>query len=268
MKTALISGASGGLARATIAFLMKQEYTIFAVDKSEKVLTMIDSNSFHPFCLDITKIEELEKVKDAIEKNNAGLDLVINFAGIVVLGSVVEESVQKLQAILNVNLLGMYNINQLAFPFVKQNIGRYINISSEYGVLNAVPFHSFYTMSKHAVEVYNDALRREVMKFGITVVKIRPGSFQTNMQQGVSKQFVELVASTKNYESGLKKMQGFMEAELDKAAPVEKFMRVMKKAIVSKKPHLCYSVHNSFKMKLLSHLPSCMQDKIFYHFFK
>ena len=57
-----------------------------------------------------------------------------------------------------------------------------------------MPFHGFYPLSKHALEVYNDSLRRELSSLGIKVVIIRPGAFKTSMQGGIINQFENLVS--------------------------------------------------------------------------
>ena len=107
------------------------------------------------------------------------------------LGSLVESSIDDLNKIINVNLIGMYKINNLFFPMLNKDGSRIINISSEYGVLDAIPFHTFYPISKHAVEIYNDGLRRELSGQNIKVIAIRPGAFKTAMQGNINNQFEE-----------------------------------------------------------------------------
>ena len=163
--------------------------------------------------------------------------------------------------------MGMYNVNQ-TFIDMLDTTSRIINVSSEYGVLDALPFHSFYTMSKHAVEIYNDSLRRELNFKGIKVIKIRPGAFKTNMQGNIINQFEELVNETKMYKKPLMKMKHIMVKELDKAKDTKKIVKVFKKAIYKKHPRISYNVNNSFKMKLLSSLPDTLQDKVLKIYFK
>ena len=268
MKYAVITGAAGGLAREIINSV-KEDYTVFALDISPSVNEIFNSSaSVIPIICDITDKEEVTRAKTEIEAYTRKIDLVINFAGIVILGSVVENSEEALKKILDVNLIGMYNINKIFFENILAAKGRIINVSSEYRKLDAVPFHSFYTLSKHAVEIYSDSLRREISPFGIKVVKIRPGSFKTDMQKGITAQFDRLVQSTGHLEKPLFKMKNIMLKELDKAADKNKIVKKFRKAIYSERPKLAYNIHNSFKMKLLSVLPAKIQDFIFGIYFR
>lgn len=269
MKYAVISGANSGLAEQVIKFLVENDYMIFALDISENIISKYQSEkSVVPFQVDITKSNEIESAKVSILKKTDHIDLVINFAGIVMLGSTIEIPAEKVERLIDINLMGMYRINQIFMDMVIKSKGRIINLSSEYGVLSAIPFHSFYTMSKHAIEIYNDSLRREISSYGVKVIKIRPGSFKTKMQGDITNQFVDLVNETKYFKKPLKKMKNIMVKELNKAADATKIVRTFKKAILSKKPRKVYNVHNSFKMKVLSHLPASVQDYIFASYFK
>ena len=268
MKYALISGGNGGLAEEVINLLINSDYKVFALDKDPKLIDEYANNELvTPFNVDITNDEEIIKVKDYLINNNLTLDLIINFAGIVILGSTLEVNPSKALTLMNINLMGTYRINYYFKDFIIKSKGRIINLSSEYGDLCAIPFHSFYTMSKRAIEVYNDSLRREVSHLGVKVIKIRPGSFKTNMQSNVENQFNELVKDTKLFKNPLMKMKMLMVKELDKAKTTKKIVHTFKKAIFKKKPKRVYNVHRSIKMKILSILPEWMIDLIFKLYF-
>lgn len=264
-KYILISGASSGLAQSLIDELIKEDYIIIATDIVD---TSIKNSKVIYIHMDVTSEESVQNAYNEVLKITDELYSVINFAGSVILGSMVELSTNNLEKIININLIGMYRVNQIFFPMIKKAKGRYINISSEYGVLDAIPFHTFYTLSKHAVEVYNDGLRRELKGQGIKVIKIRPGAFKTKMQAGIGSQFNNLVDETKLYKEPLLKMKHIMDKELQKAKHPKKFVKVALKAVNSKRPKLCYKVNNSLKMKLLSVLPDRLQDYIYYKFLK
>lgn len=267
MKCALIVGASGGLASQIIDTINK-DFIVIAIDKNPAVIDKYKNNvNIHPFVCDITDKNSVLFTKEKVKELTTHIDLIINFAGVVILGSTLEIDSERALNVLKVNVIGMYNINQ-TFIDMLDTTSRIINVSSEYGVLDALPFHSFYTMSKHAVEIYNDSLRRELNFKGIKVIKIRPGAFKTNMQGNILNQFDELVKETKMYEKPLMKMKHIMVKELDKAKDTSKIVKVFKNAIYNKHPRIVYNVNNSFKMKLLSSLPDTLQDKILKIYFK
>ena len=266
MKYALISGAESGLAKASIKELEKLGWTIFCLDiKYDKIIV---ENNKHFIPLDVTSDESLKKAYQYIKTQTDKLDIISNFAGIVILGSLVELPIDTLDKIIKINLLGTYKINAQFFDMIYRAKGRIINISSEYGKICGIPFHGYYGISKHAIELYNDSLRRELLSSGIKVISIRPGAFKTNMQQGITSQFEKVVEETKMYKKPLTKMKNIMTTELDKAKPTEIFAKTFMKAVLSKRPKKSYKVNNSFKMKLLTILPSSLQDFAFKKYLK
>ena len=259
MKYALFVGAESGLAKAAIAELEKKgDYEFFCCDIAYP--DYVCEGNKHFLHLDVTKPEDFEKAKGYVCAITDKLDLVSYFAGIVTLGSLVELAPEALDKIMSINLLGMSRTNNVFFGLVSKAKGRIINISSEYGKICALPFHGYYGISKHAVEAYNDSLRRELMGQGIKVVAIRPGAFATNMQAGVVGQFEKVVDDTKLYKAQLTKMSGMMVKELAKAKDPKIFARVFVKAATSKRPKKYYAVNNSFKMKMLTAIGPSMQD--------
>lgn len=266
MKYALVSGALSGLAQAAIQELLAQDYVVFAADKEIKKTEV--TASIHYLPLDVRNYESVLALVDYVQKHTNHLNLVANFAGLVILGSLVESNIEAMSEIMDINVSGMYRINNALFPLIEKAKGRIINISSEYGRIDALPFHTFYTASKHAVEIYNDGLRREVQNLGIKVIGIRPGAFKTKMQGGVEKQFSDMVSSSTHYAKPLEKMKKMMTNELDKALDPSYFRKTFRKAAFTNHPRAYYNTNNSFKMKLFSLLPSKLQDFIFRYFFK
>ena len=261
MKYALISGSESGLALAVLDNLKKLDYTIFCCDLKYCENKVIDN--IHYLKLDATNNDNINEVYDYISNITNKLDLISNFAGIVTLGSLVELDMDSLSKILNINLISTYKLNAKFFPLLKEARGRIINISSEYAKICAIPFHGYYGISKHAFEVYNDSLRRELLGSGVKVVCMRPGAFKTNMQEGVMAQFGRMVDETNLYKTPLMKMKHIMSGELVKAKDPYIFAKAYMKALLAKNPRRYYNVKNSFKMKLLSILPIWLQDFAF-----
>lgn len=122
---------------------------------------------------DITKEDTINTLFEEIKKHTDKLNLIIHMAGIVEIGSLMEVNITILKNVFEINLFSIYQINQKFFPLLAAAKGIIIHVSSEYGRLLGLPFHSFYTMTKHALEIYNGSLRREIQEFGIKVIKIR-----------------------------------------------------------------------------------------------
>ena len=263
MKNVLITGGAGGLGLATAEYLAQRGWHVFAADYNKDALSKISHQRITPIYVDISSDTSVAQAVDEVKHLTDSLDGVVNFAGILAMGSVIENDTEMMRRILDINLLGMYRINRAFFDMIRMDKGRIINVSSEYGVLGAVPFHGFYTVSKHAVEVYSDALRRELMFLGIPVIKIRPGAFRSNMQGSTEIMFNKLLVTTSLYKSILSKMHTMMESKTAIAKDPVILAHKVYKALVSEHPRLVYSANHNISQKLISHLPARVQDLIY-----
>lgn len=267
MKYALITGANSLLAQTVIASI-QDDFFLFLVDANKDLSTRYqDSKHVKVMIYDLTNEAVFSQIYQEVSSQTPTLDLVIHFAGIVELGALVEINIKTFDKVMRVNLYACYQMNQVLFPLLKNGKGRIIHVSSEYGRLLGLPFHSFYTMSKHALEIYNDSLRRELAFFGIKVIKIRPGAYKTSMQGNVTRQFERLLANTEHFAPPLTKMQTMMLNELKVAKDPKKIVKTFKKAIYRRHPKLAYNSHHSWKMKILNVLPPRLQDLILSKFF-
>ena len=268
MKKALITGGAGGLGFATAKYLVENGWIVYAADYNKDALEKIKEKNIIAIQVDISSEESIGEAVEEIKKTTDTLDGIVNFAGIMAMGSIIENSPETMRRILDINLLGMYRINKAFFEMILKGKGRIINISSEYGTLGAVPFNGFYTTAKHAVEMYSDALRRELMFLDIPVIKIRPGAFKTNMQGGTNAMFDKALASTVYYKEILGKMRSMMESKTGIAKDPAILAKKVYRALTDKKPRLFYSANLNKSQKFLSVLPERMQDRIYKTLFK
>ena len=264
MKYAVIGGSMSGLAEATIKELRKKGYFIFALDirnteKEEDGILYIKT--------DLTNNRDIERAREIVEGKTETIDFIANFSGCVILGSFIEKAEGKMEKIFALNLFATFNFNRIFAPLVIKGKGIIAVISSEYGKIAAIPLHGYYPSSKHAVEIYADSLRRELKKSGARVTTIRPGAFKTNMQGAVNGQFDSLLAETDLYKAPLRRMKHIMTGELKKAKEPEILGRKLASIAEKKHPRAHYNIKNSFKMKLLTILPSPLTDWIFSLFF-
>lgn len=266
MKYALITGANSGLGKAVAETLLKHDYFVFAADVRHTI--PFPRVNFMPLTMDVTDSESVTRAFVQILAKTKTLDVVCNFAGVIYLGSLIERDPADMMKILNVGVVGTMRVNKEAYPLVERAHGRFINVSSEYGLIPAVPFHSFYTATKHALEVYNDGLRRELLPFDVKVILIRPGAFKTEMSQSIQAQFDGLVKASERYAEPLKKMEKMMVIELAKAKEPALFAKKVYQIIEAYKPKRAYNIHHSFKMRVMRCLPRFLQDHLFSIFYQ
>lgn len=257
----IVTGSRGGIGKAVSQLLQKEDYHVIGLD-----IAAI-SEDFSPnatqYQVDITNESELKAVYQEIVTYTNRIKAIINIAGIMRVGSLIEESTTYLERVLAVNVLGTYAVNHVFFPLLRVGQGRIINFSSEYGTYTTVPFNGFYTMSKHAVDSYSDGLRRELAPLGIKVSTIRPGAFKTEMENSALTAFEAFRERTTHYKAILDKMFPLLEKNTKGAKETSIIATIVLKALEAEHPKSVYKSNHNIGMKALSHLPRFLQDKIF-----
>src|SRR5439155_24032989 len=116
----------------------------------------------------------------------AGLDVLVNNAGVGHFAPVAEMSLEDWHAVIETNLNGMFYCTRLAIPLMKARGGGYIfNVSSLAG-RNTFPGGAAYSASKHAVNGFSETLFQEVRYDGIRVTYLMPGSVATDFGRGAT----------------------------------------------------------------------------------
>lgn len=260
-KYILVTGGASGIGLSVTVKLAASGYKVFCADIKDYAGKNYEN--IIPLKMDVTKTASVEAALSAVKQHTDLLAAVVNCAGIFVMNSVVEIEEEIFKKIIDVNLMGMFRVNKFFLPFLKGNYSKIINISSEVAMYSSPPFNGPYTISKHAVEAYSDALRRELMLLEIPVVKIRPGAVKTNMISTVNESFENLLETTKHFKKALGKMNNMLSHEVNKNNAPILMAELVKKIIETKKPKIVYRIVNSKKLKFMGMLPEKLQDKLY-----
>ena len=273
MLSVVVTGSSTGIGYQTSKTLIKNGYRVFGSVRNNEDATRISNelgSNFIPLIFDVTNEVEVKasvkKVDDLLENQTlAGL---INNAGIAVFGTVQNLTADEFKHQFDVNLLGVFHCTQAFMDLLgadKSRIGKpgkIINISSVSGEIG-MPFMAAYNMSKFGLEGFSEALRRELMLFGIDVVVIAPGPVKTPIWSKVDK-----VGMIKRYDNtAFRKISSKMvrlASALEKTGVspeviADRVMSVLTKN--SNKPR--YRIDSQrFQNILLTLLPKRMADKM------
>jgi len=262
-KTVFITGAAGGLGAATTRYLAERGWQVFAGDFDEAALRgLAEDPRIVPVPLDVTEPGSVETARGRVAAACNGLDGVVNFAGILSVGSLVEISPDAVRRVLDVNVLGTVRVNHALFPLVLARKGRIVNISSETGWQSGMPFNGPYAMSKHAIEAYSDSLRRELMFLGIPVVKIQPGPFRTAMVAGIERSFTRATLASTHFKALLARIMHLAVKEQDKAHDPVLLAGVVHKALTVRRPRPAYSVKPDPGRMLFSRPPAEARSRL------
>ena len=242
-QTVFITGGAGGLGGATATYLGARGWRVFAADVVEAALARIgEERNVTPVHVDVTDAASVEAAARSVAKRVDGLDGVVNFAGILTVGSLIEIAEEALRRVLEINVMGTFRVNKALFPLVLARKGRIVNISSETGWQSGMPFNGPYAMSKHAIEAYSDSLRRELMFLGVPVVKIQPGPFKTEMVAGIERRFARAAKESSHFGTMLRTLKGMTLAEQEKAHDPILVAETVYTALTTRHPAAAYSV--------------------------
>jgi NAD(P)-dependent dehydrogenase (short-subunit alcohol dehydrogenase family) len=263
-RTALITGAGGGLGHAVVERLVMNGWKIFASDISTDLLrSSMHDPDVVPIAMDVTDNESIRSAYDAIASHTDHLDGIVNFAGIMGVGSLTDMPEERLARILDINVMGTYRVNKKFFPLVEAAKGRIVNISSETGWQSAAPFNGPYAMSKHAIEAYSTALRRELGIVDVKVVTIQPGPFRTSMVEGIERAFTQAEGETTKFASVLRTLKKLAAKQINSAHDPDILAQVIETALTSKRPKPVYSVKPDRARSALEKLPLRAIDQVY-----
>ncbi|QBQ40715.1 3-ketoacyl-ACP reductase [Sphingobacterium psychroaquaticum] len=188
-KTALITGAGKGLGKAMALALANEGVNLLLISRTlsdiEKVAAEVQA--LHPDVLvqiaaaDISKLEEVRNALTTLTAENKKIDILINNAGILSYGSVLDIAIEEWERVIQTNVLGTYYMIHEVLPFLlEQQQGDIINIASTAGLKGAADL-SAYGASKAAVINLSEAIMQEVRKKGIRVTIVNPSTIATDM---------------------------------------------------------------------------------------
>ena len=180
-KAVLVTGASSGIGRQIAESLAAHGYFVYAGARKQQDLDALDGiDNVQSIRLDVTVQAEIDAAVRSIRAEGRGLYALINNAGVLITGPSAEVSVEQVQWLFDVNVFGVYRVTQAFAPLIIEGKGRIVNIGSIAGNIG-IRFLGPYSMSKHAIEAYTDALAAELAPFGVHVSVIAPGDYASNI---------------------------------------------------------------------------------------
>ena len=260
MKYALITGGASGMGRATAIKLASNGYYVFSCDikKNEQNIENIQE-----ILVDVRDMSSIEKAYSVVSKVTDKLDAVINFAGIIMMNSLIEISEEDFIRIFDINVFGAYRVNKVFFPLVKNGGGKVVITTSELAKNKILPFNAIYSISKKSLDAYAQGLTMELGILGIPVVTIRPGAVETPIIKDSTREMEALDENTEYYKNTISKFRHIVDKEQGSTISPNKIADMVYRILQKKNPKHIYTKNASIKLKLLNLVPAKTQVKLF-----
>ena len=173
-KVAVITGASSGIGLATALKLVNKGYTVYNLSRRNFVHDRIR----HVTC-DVSSALSVNNAMAQVIKQCGKISLLVTSAGFGVAGAVEFISDEDAKKQMDVNYFGTVNAVKAVIPYMRNyKSGKIICISSVAAAI-PIPFQTYYSVSKSAINAFVSALAHEIKPFGISVCAIMPGDIKT-----------------------------------------------------------------------------------------
>ncbi|MFI1002580.1 SDR family NAD(P)-dependent oxidoreductase [Streptomyces galbus] len=190
-KAALVTGASSGIGEATARALAAEgAAVVLAARRLDRLRAVQEElraagSTAHAVELDVT---DERAVRDAVRstvETLGGLDIVVNNAGLMLLGPVEGADTTDWTRMIDTNVLGLMYVTHAALPHLLRSQGTIVQISSVAGRV-AARGAAAYNATKFAVNGFSEALRQEVTERGVRVVVVEPGTVETELRRHIT----------------------------------------------------------------------------------
>lgn len=262
----LVTGAASGIGRATVLLLAERGFGVYATYATDKSQAELDNlrgvDGIETFKLDITNDADVASAVAFIEEKGIDLLALVNNAGIFSPGPLMEYPIERMMEQYSVNVFGTHRLTKAFFPLLLKSKGRIVNVSSVAGFV-ATPFSGPYASSKHALEGWSDALRRELMPLGVKVIVVEPALINTPLWDRDIEGRIEQYRGSIFYEANRKKLEH--EATEAKAHGVqpEVVAEAIYQALIAPNPKPRYLVTNHpIQHRLVRFLPDTLLDRL------
>jgi NADP-dependent 3-hydroxy acid dehydrogenase YdfG len=193
-KVALVTGASSGIGEATALALAEAGAAVVIGarrgDRLDALATRLrdDGARVLQLALDVTGEQSCRDAVSRTREELGGLDVLVNNAGVMLLGTIVGADPDDWRRMISTNVLGlMYMTHAAVDGMVEQGSGDIVNISSVAG-RTARLGAGVYNASKWAVNAFSESLRQEVTGRGVRISLVEPGAVDTELRTHITQQ--------------------------------------------------------------------------------
>lgn len=237
-KVILVTGGSSGIGRSICIILAKAGHTVYGT--SRKATNGGQHDGFSLIALDVEDANSIAQCVQYIFQKEGRLDVLVNNAGVGIMGAVEDCSDEEIYKAFNINVFGLSRVTKAVLPLMRdQQKGLIINIASIAGHMG-LPYRAYYSATKAAVQRITEALRIEVARFGIHACVIDPGDFNTNIAG--NRVVAQKASQGSVYASETLRIEAMINSEINKSLNADLVGNLVLKIVNQKKPKAYYRI--------------------------
>ncbi len=226
-RVVLVTGASAGLGRATADLLAQQGWTVVGASRRGS-----GGPGWQGLVMDVDSDESVATGVEQVLTDHGRVDALVAAAGWGLAGPAEATSLDEAKAQLETNFWGAVRVTTGLLPHLRVNGGGRVVLISSIGGLIAIPFQSYYSASKFALEGWAEALAYEVAPFNVGVTLVEPGNVRTDFTANRR----DAAGPSGPYEAALKHSIAVMERDERNGADPTAVARVVARQLYADTP--------------------------------
>jgi len=253
---AFVTGSSSGFGLRTSVALAREGYRVIAAMRNLEKRKQLEQTATETRVddrieivqLDVTDYASAKEVVQDIIKRYGKIDLLINNAGYAVGGFVEDVPIDQWVEQFETNFFGMAAVTKAVLPSMRERrSGKIVNISSISGQVG-FPAMGPYVASKFAVEGFSESLRLEMLRYGVYIVLVEPGSYKTDIWSKALGEVVEIGESP--YAKEMKRILKYVKRVAETAPPPDEVIERILQIAKNPHPNFRYPIGKGVKMSI------------------
>lgn len=182
-KVVLVTGASSGIGRATALALSHEGAIVVAAGRrAERLQTLVEEapGEMVAMELDVTSPESVGQVVSAVVARFGRLDALVNNAGLMLAGMILNADTDEWVRMVETNLLGSMRVAHAALPHLIESHGSYVQVSSTSGRISSAGAAA-YSATKFGITAFAESFRQEATPYGVRTIVVEPGFVATEL---------------------------------------------------------------------------------------